>query len=204
MKGAKMDYDWTEVKLLYITSNKSIREVAEHFGIPEATVRSRAQKEKWSEGRSEHRQNVIEKASKKIANSAAKRLAKEYRVATKLTGILQKALKDDNQFCRYIVTEGYDGELQTKEKIFEKIDMQALSAAAKVLKQTVDIKRTIGGYLNDAEQESADIALRKLELEEKRGGFNTDDEGGGVIELPTRITDEQTEPEGRKEEGHDE
>ena len=199
-----MDYDWTEVKLLYITSNKSIREVAEHFGIPEATVRSRAQKEKWSEGRSEHRQNVIEKASKKIANSAAKRLAKEYRVATKLTGILQKALKDDNQFCRYIVTEGYDGELQTKEKIFEKIDMQALSAAAKVLKQTVDIKRTIGGYLNDAEQQSADIALRKLELEEKRGGFNTGDEGGGVIELPTRITDEQTEPEKRKEEGHDE
>lgn len=194
-----MDFDWTKIRLSYITSNMSVKETAEKFGVKYSTLQDRATREKWAKARKDYRQDVTKKTANKIANSAAKKLSKEYRVATKLTAILQAALKDDNQFRRYIITEASgEGKTETKELVFEKIDMQALSAAAKVLQQTVGVKKTIGGWLNAAEQDAAELAKRRIELEEKRGGLYAEAEEGGVIVLAKRLEDGKGADQGNR------
>ena len=70
---------------------------------------------------------------------------KELKIADKLLGVLDKAIKDKNQFYRYIVKEKNGSDSGEEERIFGKMDMQALNNAIKALDSLSEIKRVIAG-----------------------------------------------------------
>ena len=93
-----------------------------------------------------------------------------------MSDVILKALGDDKQFNRWIVTEGGDGYTITDEKVFEKVDMRSMKDAVATLKMIEQLKRSVQGLLTLQEETQRDIALRKIALEEKKAAAeeNTD------------------------------
>ena len=86
--------------------------------------------------------------------------------------MLDKAIKDKKQFYRYIVKEKNGSDSGEEERIFGKMDMQALNNAIKALDSLTEIKRVINGEdspINDSgkndEKETGIVILPEVEEE---------------------------------------
>ena len=99
-------------------------------------------------------------------------LARELSVADKITGVLEKALKDANQFNRHIIQTrekiGKNEKWGVEEKIFDKVDMQSLKQAADTLQAVEKMKRSMLNILTESERTQLEIARERLELEKRK------------------------------------
>jgi hypothetical protein len=169
-------FDWAQIKMEYITGNIGQKALAKKHGVSLNVLQKYATKEKWVEEKRKYALRVVEKAVQKEVNRQANALAKELRAADKMSDAILKALEDDKQFNRWIVTEGGDGYTITDEKVFEKVDMRSMKDAVATLKMIEQLKRSVQGLLTLQEETQRDIALRKIALEEKKAAAeeNTD------------------------------
>lgn len=169
-------FDWAQIKMEYITGNIGQKALAKKHGVSLNVLQKYATKEKWVEEKRKYALRVVEKAVQKEVNRQANALAKELQAADKMSDVILKALGDDKQFNRWIVTEGGDGYTITDEKVFEKVDMRSMKDAVATLKMIEQLKRSVQGLLTLQEETQRDIALRKIALEEKKAAAeeNTD------------------------------
>ena len=70
-----MKTNWEDIKLRYITSDVSYKELAGEFSLSERTIRTRGIKEKWTEERAKHKSKVSQKTEEKIAEIKAEAYA---------------------------------------------------------------------------------------------------------------------------------
>lgn len=169
-------FDWAQIKMEYITGNIGQKALAKKHGVSLCVLQKYAVKENWVEEKRKYALKVVEKAVQKEVNRQANALAKELQAADKMSDVILKALGDDKQFNRWIVTEGGDGYTITDEKVFEKVDMRSMKDAVATLKMIEQLKRSVQGLLTLQEETQRDIALRKIALEEKKAAAeeNTD------------------------------
>lgn len=169
-------FDWAQIKMEYITGNIGQKALAKKHGVSLNVLQKYATKEKWVEEKRKYALRVVEKAVQKEVNRQANALAKELQAADKMSDVILKALGDEKQFNRWIVTEGGDGYTITDEKVFEKVDMRSMKDAVATLKMIEQLKRSVQGLLTLQEETQRDIALRKIALEEKKAAAeeNTD------------------------------
>ena len=89
------------------------------------------------------------------------------KIADKLLGVLDEAINDKKQFYRYIVKEKNGSDSGEEERIFGKIDMQALNNAIKALDSLTEIKKVISGEASDNsgenEKETGVVILPEVE-----------------------------------------
>ena len=89
------------------------------------------------------------------------------KIADKLLGVLDKAIKDKKQFYRYIVKEKNGSDSGEEERVFGKMDMQAFNNAIKALGSLAEIKRGIGGGTKKqediSEKETGVVILPEVE-----------------------------------------
>ena len=71
-----MATDWPAIKIEYLNSNASLRELAAKHGIKEAGVLARGAREKWDEERKQIQTKVIEKANKSLEQERIDQLSK--------------------------------------------------------------------------------------------------------------------------------
>ena len=109
-------------------------------------------------------------------------LHKEILIADKLTDVLDEAINDKTQFYRYIVKEKNGSDSGEEERIFGKMDMQALNNAIKALDALAEIKRVMYGILSPLEE-------RKL-AENKNLNTEKEENETGVVILP-EVEDEK-------------
>jgi hypothetical protein len=152
----------------YITGNIGQKALAKKHGVSLCVLQKYAVKENWVEEKRKYALKVVEKAVQKEVNRQANALAKELQAADKMSDVILKALGDDKQFNRWIVTEGGDGYTITDEKVFEKVDMRSMKDAVATLKMIEQLKRSVQGLLTLQEETQRDIALRKIALEERK------------------------------------
>ena len=88
-------------------------------------------------------------------------LHKEILIADKLTDVLDEAINDKTQFYRYIVKEKNGSDSGEEERIFGKMDMQALNNAIKALDSLAEIKRVMYGILSPLEERKLSVAENK-------------------------------------------
>lgn len=124
-------YDWNALKEEYITGDITARSLAEKYNIPFPTLDSHYKKEKWED----------EKQKSAIT------LTTEIEIADKLAEALSEAVNDKEQFYRYIVKEKEGTNVSEEERIFRKMDMQALNNAIKALSSLEEIKLAMQGAL---------------------------------------------------------
>lgn len=175
----KTKYDWNALKTEFVTGEITAGALAKKHNINPATLYRHYQIERWSEAKREYLENVMEKCADKAAYIAAIKLAKEIKIADKLSDVLDEAAGDKRQFYRYIVKEKTeDGAMVTDEKVFSKMDMTSLNNAIKALRSLEEIKRVMYGILSPAEE-------RKISLEEEKKNTGSDESGQtGVVMLP--------------------
>ena len=99
------------------------------------------------------------------------KLKKEINIADKLSEVLNEALSDEKQFYRYIVKEKNGADSTDEERIFGKMDMQALNNAIKALDSLQEIKRAMHGITNQPDTE-------------ERNTSSDDGAESGVVILP--------------------
>ena len=165
-------YDWDKIRTEYITSDLSLKDIAEKYGVQQRLVNTKSAEQGWVDQRKKYNAKVVEKAVNKVATKRANQLAKELAIADNISNVLKKALDDAEQFNRYIIdtTTRVDGtEIRTsEEKTFEKVDMRALKDAAAALRLVEEMKRSMAGILRVEEINRNRREEKRLKLEEEK------------------------------------
>ena len=165
-------YDWDSLRTEYITSDLSLKDISEKYGVSQRLVNTKSAEQGWVEQRKKYNAKVVEKAVNKVAAKRANQLAKELAIADNISNVLKKALDDAEQFNRYIIdtTTRVDGtEIRTsEEKTFEKVDMRALKDAAAALRLVEEMKRSMAGILRVEEINRNRREEKRLKLEEEK------------------------------------
>ena len=165
-------YDWDKLRTEYITSDLSLKDISEKYGVSQRLVNTKSAEQGWVEQRKKYNAKVVEKAVNKVAAKRANQLAKELAIADNISNVLKKALDDAEQFNRYIIdtTTRVDGtEIRTsEEKTFEKVDMRALKDAAAALRLVEEMKRSMAGILRVEEINRNRREEKRLKLEEEK------------------------------------
>ena len=165
-------YDWDKIRTEGITSDLSLKDISEKYGVQQRLVNTKSAEQGWVDQRKKYNAKVVEKAVNKVATKRANQLAKELAIADNISNVLKKALDDAEQFNRYIIdtTTRVDGtEIRTsEEKTFEKVDMRALKDAAAALRLVEEMKRSMAGILRVEEINRNRREEKRLKLEEEK------------------------------------
>ena len=165
-------YDWDKIRTEYITSDLSLKDISDKYGVSQRLVNTKSAEQGWVDQRKKYNAKVVEKAVNKVATKRANQLAKELAIADNISNVLKKALDDAEQFNRYIIdtTTRVDGtEIRTsEEKTFEKVDMRALKDAAAALRLVEEMKRSMAGILRVEEINRNRREEKRLKLEEEK------------------------------------
>ena len=161
-------YDWDKIRTEYITTDLSLKDISEKYGVQQRLVNTKSAEQGWVDQRKKYNAKVVEKAVNKVATKRANQLAKELTIADNISNVLKKALDDAEQFNRYIIdtTTRVDGtEIRTsEEKTFKKVDMRALKDAAAALRLVEEMKRSMAGILRVEEINRNRREEKKLRL----------------------------------------
>ena len=167
--------NWEEIKLEYVTSDISYRELSEKHGVSFSSLSKIAVKEKWSKERGKHRKNVATKARQKIETRAAKRLATEMEMAEAISDILQAAVSAPEQF---VSERDEDGSIK-------RYSLPEISAALAALSSLERSKRSLYGMLSEKEKQTLELAREKIDVARSRvGPYGGDASESGVVLLP--------------------
>ncbi len=126
----KNKYDWNALREEFVSGGKPLADFAKEHSVKYATLYRHYKNEEWEKLRRE---------------KSGETGIKEMDIADKLLGVLDEAINDKKQFYRYIVKEKNGSDSGEEERIFGKMDMQALNNAIKALDSLSEIKRVITG-----------------------------------------------------------
>ena len=142
--------DWNKIKTEYITTDISQRDLAKKYNVPYSTLRDRCKADGWYAEKKQFRSKVVADAKEQIATSKTEQLLEEYNIACAFIKMIELSVLEDNYH--------YAGKLDTKR----------VNEAANALTKFMEIKRIIKGHQTLQEQQSHEIAMRRLELEEQK------------------------------------
>lgn len=178
--------DWNPIKTEYITTKCSYRQLSEKYGVSIAQISRVCKKEQWKEQREQHAEKCFRKAEEKAANKEANRLARLITATTKAIDVAMEAFEDEQQFNRYIISEGIGGgATETEERIYSKVDTKALKDLTGVLKDLTGLMRDFYNIPTPAQAEAQRIAAERLALDKLKAATDDDDENEtGVVMIP--------------------
>lgn len=196
MKDGSTRYDWTLIKCDYICNpDMSLRGLSKKYDIRFRTIADRSRSENWVHDKQVFQEQVYSKATTKLSTERADLVHELLELAVEILHILSNAVKDEKQFNRYIVTErlpnpkGPGTITVTHEKIFNKLDLNAMLKAT----QTLQILLDIFGYINPAEQSKLDLEREKLEFAKEQLAYKRDhadkiDCNVGIVLMPAPVS----------------
>lgn len=201
-KNGRQNYDWELIKNDYVSSNLSLRKIAEKYQIQLATVSKKSKADNWFATKQQFKEEVSAKVRSKLSTKKANSLTRLLGTADKLLESIEQTVADEKQFNRHIVTESApapDGELGTVtvvyEKEFSKKDTKAIRDLTASIKQLSDVL----GYIppdriekqkleRERFEHEKEMDKLRLELEQQkamnRKGAVTDETKVGVIIMP--------------------
>ena len=182
--------DWEAIKSEYITTDTSQSKLAKKYGVSRAQISNHSRKEGWVQARSNYLAGVMQKTLQNQQQQDANRLCKLMDATNKLIDISLRAINDEQQYNRFIVSEGIgEGMSETSEKVFEKIDTRALKDTVSVLKDLTAMVRDFYDLPTMAQREQRDINLARLEIEKKKADAANPSADGITIIVPKDAED---------------
>ena len=153
-----MAVDWVGIKTEYITTETGYRKLADKYGVSFRTLSQKAKDEEWVQERRKHRENIVKKAVRKVANQESDKMARFCTVSDKLLNRIER-----------IIEESETGDITAK-------DIRSLTAAVKDLKEIQGVRSEL-----DRQEQEARIAnlRRQAQAEEKVSGASLE-----VVGLP--------------------
>lgn len=161
--------DWDALQREYVTSDISLRDMADKHGIHRNEFAKHSKREGWVAARKAYKTKVMSKALTKTANKQAAVLARELDATEKMSDQIAKLLSDSDQFNRHIVTVSTEsGAMCSVEETFDKMDTKAMKDAIQCIQLIEKLKRSIGEIRTHQEMDNLELQAKKLALEEKK------------------------------------
>lgn len=174
------EIDWKKIKAEYVNGNVSYRKLADKYSVSFSTFRRVAEREKWTDLRTQCRQKSDIKIVESVSNSQAQRAKRIYNAADRLLAKIEKAIDEldlaiatnttkikeieyNNEMRPDKPTKEVITETQTVESYQSIVDRAGLKAIASALKDLKDVQN-IRTALDDAEQKAR---IAKLEHDAK-------------------------------------
>lgn len=139
--------DWKRIKAEYIAGGKSLRELADKYGVSFSTIQKKSMEEKWGNLRKKNRRLVEEKIIDSVSSKEAKKAVNIVDVADKLLGKLSEIM--DNI----------------------PLDTQSMKHLTSALKDLKEIK----GYKSAKDLEEQEARIAKLRKEAEREDDTTNE-----------------------------
>lgn len=169
-------YDWELIKVDYITSNISIRQLCQKYDCPKSTLQYHMEQENWKEQKNKFKIDTLNKAVDKIGDTEADILAVEWAQINDIEKILSWAIKERENF-----TTSY---FINKDELKQKFDFDALLKATKVIETLEKLKRNIKGVLREEDRQNIEIKKEYLKLEQDKNKPADSNDTINIIELP--------------------
>lgn len=184
--------NWEDIKAEYVTSDISYRNLADKHGVNHSTLIKRAGKDKWVAARKKYKNAVVNKVVQKTATARANKLAALQEAADGMGHVINRVLKDAEQFNRHIVTIGTGaGASDAEERIYKKADARAIRDMAAAMKDLAVTVRNLYGILTEPERAAMEIAAARLALERQKVNEGTpDDNDTGVVVIAEVLPEE--------------
>ena len=203
-----MEDKYEKAKKRYILSDLTVEQVAEELGLSVNTLRKKASSGKWKAERTKQGKKrtkkaiykAIERSSTKAAAALNAGMEEELELAKQIMKWIKKALSDDKQFNRHLVTikekentAGIGGSERqwVEEQEFNKIDTKGIGELAKALETVEGIHRRTSRQLTKLEEERLKIERERLAIERERlqlaikaAGGAGDDNETGIVMMP--------------------
>lgn len=187
--------DWVAIHNEYITTQISYRKLCKKYGISFITLQQRATREKWVEEKGKTHIKLMsktcQKTVEKVARAGANKLAKEFRAANMISDIINKALKDPDQFCKHLVQRREKTDLSESawvaEELFTVVDTKRLKDLASALEIVEGAKRRIKGILTEVDKQRLEINREVLAITKAKAGVGDNDKDNetGIVMMPT-------------------
>lgn len=133
--------DWKTIQTEYITDeSSSYRKLAEKYDVPLTTLAERAKKEKWTEKRKQHQDNIVTKTVAKNEKNQVDRMARLLTVTDKLLNKIEQTVD----------------RLTEEDIVIEKSTLKQISGALKDIKE-------IQGAKTDRDIREQEARIRNLE-----------------------------------------
>lgn len=133
--------DWKTIQTEYITDeSSSYRKLAEKYNVPLTTLAERAKKEKWTEKRKQHQDNIVTKTVAKDEKNQVDRMARLLTVTDKLLNKIEQTVD----------------RLTEEDLVIEKSTLKQISGALKDIKE-------IQGAKTERDIREQEARIRNLE-----------------------------------------
>lgn len=147
-----MRTDWDTIRLEYVTSDISQRELCDKYKVSQTALSRRAQNEGWLKEREKFKRKLGTKIKEEIAKKQSKKL-------TQLIAATENLTKTVNQKTKAILKQAKD-----PEKV-EIINSKELLQLTKATKDLVEIMRDVYNIPKEAQENTVHLVLSG-ELEE--------------------------------------
>lgn len=163
-----MKIDWDKVRTEYITSTTPVTELCTKYGASRSAIMKRVKADGWKEQRDQYRASIVHRAIKRKEDKQVDRLCRLKTGTEKLIETINDALEDEEQFHRYLVSEGGAVHSETVEKTFRKVDTKAIRDLTMSLRELNSLMRNLYGMPTQQEAEAQRVAAERLKLDQQR------------------------------------
>lgn len=154
---------WTRIETEYVAGTMSLKDLAKRKRISYSTLSKRASEGGWAGKRKDFRAGVEERALVQARERGVQRLNELMLGTEKLLDEAMRALGDQLQFQRYVVSEGAGpGVSETVEKTFDKRDTRAMKDMAAVIRELSGLLRDHYGIYTPAQELSQELVREKI------------------------------------------
>jgi hypothetical protein len=163
--------DWSKIETEYVAGQMSLKELAKAKRVSYSTLSKKASEGGWAAKRKNFRANVANDALARAQARGKKRMDKLLQASERLMDAAVKALEDDKQFRRFIISDGTgEGCSETTEQVFEKFDTKAMKNMTAVLKDLTGILRDAYGIKTPAQELGEKLAREKISQTRAQAG----------------------------------
>lgn len=173
---------WPRVRQAYITGKIGYHGLCEKYGIPYSTLSKVAKKENWYEDRKNYRAEVAQKNLLRAQAREVDHLEALRESADRLAGWVKTISEAEDQMKTWAgPLRSVDGAEYFCEQRLDTIDTKKLKDLADTLRSLTASMRNLYNLPTDAENEAREIALRRIQLEEKKGEADQPDKTLEII-----------------------
>ena len=131
----KTKYDWTKIKLQYVTGDMSLQELAAEVQIPIDTLKKHAKADRYTEERAEYKRTVLKKVLSNMGQKDARAIDDSMTATNKAIALLNNCMTDDAALYNYVIGKS--------ELRFKKVDTRALRNMVGALRDVACVLKTI-------------------------------------------------------------
>lgn len=155
------------IKTEYVSDPKmSYRKLADKYKFPLKKIAAAGRKENWKQLRIQLGDKIFKKTMNRISTQKADEFSRVINSAGRMLGVIEKAMDDEKQFNRYVLSDG----IVSTEQIYDKVDTRAVKDMTTSLKELANLVAFVKNEQNNAADSDNEVQVQFKQEGENQNG----------------------------------